>query len=53
MAVIAATLATALSGPAAAFAVGGPNEAANSGHFHPNKDPCVNNPDHPNCPVPH
>jgi hypothetical protein len=53
MAVIAATLAMALSAPAAAFAVGGPNEAGNSGHFHPNKNPCVNSPDHPHCPVPH
>ena len=44
----------ALSIPAApAFAVGGPNEAGNSGHFHPKSGPCAGNPDHPHCPGPH
>lgn len=36
-----------------AFAVGGPNEAGNSGKFHPQSGPCVSNPDHPHCPGPH
>jgi hypothetical protein len=36
-----------------AFAVGGPNEAGKSGHFHPNSGPCASNPDHPHCPGPH
>lgn len=38
---------------APAFAVGGPNEAGKSGHFHPKSGPCVSNPDHPHCPGPH
>lgn len=45
-------LALAVSAPTA-FAVGGPNEAGKSGHFHPNSGPCVSNPDHPHCPGPH
>ena len=36
-----------------AFAVGGPNEAGNSGKFHPKSGPCVGNPDHPHGPGPH
>lgn len=38
---------------APAFAVGGPDEAGKSGHFHPKSNPCVSNPDHPHCPGPH
>lgn len=47
------SLALAVSAPAAAFAVGGPNEAGNSGKFHPHSGPCESNPDHPHCPGPH
>lgn len=44
----------ALSIPAApAFAVGGPNEAGSSGHFHPKSNPCQGQNDHPNCPGRH
>jgi hypothetical protein len=49
---IAAMAAMAVGAPGA-LAVGGPNEAGNSGHFHPNKQPCASNPDHPHCPGPH
>jgi hypothetical protein len=52
IATVAAAAAMAIGAPAA-FAVGGPNEAGNSGHFHPNKGPCESNPDHPHCPGPH
>lgn len=38
-------------GPAAAF--GNPNKAGNSGHFHPNSNPCQSDNNHPNCPGPH
>lgn len=38
-------------GPAYAF--GGPNSAGNSGHFHPNSNPCQGTNDQPNCPGPH
>jgi hypothetical protein len=48
-----ASLALAVTAPAAALAVGGPNEAGKSGHFHPKSGPCVSNPDHPHCPGPH
>jgi hypothetical protein len=48
-----ATLAVAVSAPASAFAVGGPNEAGNSGKFHPNSPPCQGQSDHPHCPGPH
>lgn len=37
----------------AAFAVGGPNEAGNSGQFHPKNNPCKANADHPHCPGRH
>jgi hypothetical protein len=53
MVAFAASLALAVSAPAAAFGVGGPNEAGNSGKFHPKSGPCVANPDHPHCPGPH
>jgi hypothetical protein len=53
LAAFVTSVALALSVPAGAFAVGGPNEAGNSGHFHPKKNPCVANPDHPHCPGPH
>jgi hypothetical protein len=49
---LVSAFAMAVSAPAA-LAVGGPNEAGNSGHFHPNSGPCVSNPDHPHCPGPH
>jgi hypothetical protein len=52
MAGLIAAFAVGVSAPAA-LAVGGPNEAGNSGHFHPNKQPCESNPDHPHCPGPH
>ncbi len=35
------------------LAVGGPNEAGKSGHFHPQSNPCASNPNHPHCPGPH
>jgi hypothetical protein len=45
--------AVAVSAPAAAFAVGGPNEAGKSGHFHPQSNPCDGKNNHPNCPGKH
>jgi hypothetical protein len=51
--VVLTSLALSLSAPSAAFAVGGPNEAGNSGRFHPQSQPCVGKADHPNCPGPH
>ena len=53
LAALIASGALALAVPAGAAAVGGPNEAGNSGHFHPKHQPCGSNPDHPNCPGPH
>lgn len=50
-AALAATIALMAAGPASA--VGGPNEAGNSGHFHPNSGPCASDNDHPHCPGPH
>jgi len=52
---IAAICAAALlaGGAGTAFAVGGPNEAGNSGKFHPNSGPCASDNDHPNCSGPH
>lgn len=47
----AAALALMVAGPA--YAVGGPNEAGNSGKFHPNSHPCASVNDQPNCPGPH
>jgi hypothetical protein len=47
-----AAAALAISAPSA-FAVGGPNEAGNSGHFHPNSGPCASDNNHPHCPGPH
>ena len=40
-------------GSVAAFAVGGPNEAGNSGKFHPKSNPCQGQNDHPKCPGRH
>ncbi len=51
VAALAATMALMAAGPA--YAVGGPNEAGNSGHFHPNSSPCQSDNDHPHCPGPH
>ena len=51
-AVAAAGLAIATAG-GAALAVGGPNEAGNSGKFHPKSQPCQGSNDHPNCPGRH
>jgi hypothetical protein len=48
---VAAALALMAAGPA--YAVGGPNEAGNSGKFHPNSQPCDSTNDHPHCPGPH
>ena len=53
LAILLVSFVLSLAVPSAAFAVGGPNEAGNSGHFHPNSGPCVGHPDHPNCPGPH
>lgn len=52
LASVLAVAALAIASPAA-VAVGGPNAAGNSGHFHPNSGPCDSNPDHPKCPGPH
>jgi hypothetical protein len=49
---LVSAVAMSVSAPAA-LAVGGPNEAGNSGHFHPQKNPCTANPDHPHCPGKH
>jgi hypothetical protein len=46
-AALAAALALLSAGPA--YAVGGPNEAGNSGKFHPNSGPCDGANNHPNC----
>jgi hypothetical protein len=51
--VASAAAAMVIGGAGSAFAVGGPNEAGNSGHFHPNSNPCASDNDHPNCPGPH
>ena len=34
-------------------ALANPNKAGQSGHFHPNSNPCESSSDHPNCPGPH
>jgi hypothetical protein len=52
-AALIAALALAVSAPAAAFGVGGPNEAGNSGKFHPKSGPCASDNNHPHCPGPH
>jgi hypothetical protein len=50
----AATVAAfALMAAGPAYAVGGPNEAGNSGKFHPNSNPCDSANNHPHCPGPH
>jgi hypothetical protein len=49
---VLSVLALSISAPGA-LAVGGPNEAGNSGHFHPNSGPCQGPNDQPNCPGPH
>jgi alternate signal-mediated exported protein len=48
---VAALCAAALlaGGAGTAFAVGGPNEAGNSGKFHPGSNACANDNNHPNC----
>jgi hypothetical protein len=51
--VASATAAMVIGGAGSAFAFGGPNEAGNSGHFHPNSNPCASDNDHPHCPGPH
>lgn len=48
---LTAALALMASGPA--YAVGGPNEAGNSGKFHPKSKPCASDNNHPHCPGPH
>jgi hypothetical protein len=50
-AALTAALALLAAGPA--YAVGGPNEAGQSGHFHPQSNPCSGPQDQPNCPGPH
>ncbi len=52
---VAALCATALmaGGTGVALGVGGPNEAGNSGQFHPGSNPCQSDNNHPNCPGPH
>jgi hypothetical protein len=51
--VAALTAAIALTAVGPAYAVGGPNEAGNSGKFHPNSGPCQSANNHPHCPGPH
>ena len=41
-----------VAGAGAALAVGGPNEAGNSGKFHPQSNPCQGPSNHPHCPGP-
>ncbi len=53
VAAVAAIAAMAVGAPGAALAVGGPNEAGNSGHFHPGKNACESDNNHPHCPGPH
>ena len=48
---LGATMALTASGPA--YAVGGPNEAGESGKFHPKSPPCKSQNDQPHCPGPH
>jgi hypothetical protein len=48
---VATALALMAAGPA--YAVGGPNEAGNSGKFHPKSNPCDSANNHPHCPGPH
>jgi hypothetical protein len=48
---ILSVLALAISAPTA-IAVGGPNEAGNSGKFHPHSNPCQSDADQPHCPGP-
>jgi len=50
-AAVVSALALMAAGPA--YAVGGPNEAGNSGKFNPNSNPCSGGSDQPNCPGPH
>ena len=52
VAAILAVMALAVAAPSAS-AVGGPNEAGKSGHFHPNSGPCDGKADHPHSPGPH
>ncbi len=47
-----ASMGLAVASPGA-LAVGGPNEAGKSGHFHPQKNPCAAGPNQPHCPGPH
>ena len=47
---LVAALVVAVSAPAAAFAS---PWAGNSGHFHPNSQPCDGKNDHNKCPGPH
>jgi len=51
LAALTGAIALLASSPAAA--VGGPNAAGQSGHFHPNSGPCDSSNDHPHCPGPH
>jgi hypothetical protein len=51
--VAAVTAALALMAAGPAYAVGGPNEAGNSGKFNPTTNPCQGQNDQPNCPGPH
>ena len=50
---LALTAALALMAAGPAYAVGGPNEAGNSGKFHPKTNPCASDNNHPHCPGPH
>lgn len=50
-AALGAALALMAAGPA--YAVGGPNEAGQSGKFHPKSAPCQSQNDQPHCPGPH
>ena len=53
MVLVATALTATMMAAGPVLAVGGPNEAGNSGHFHPKSNPCKSNPDHPRCPGPH
>lgn len=50
---LAVGTAAALMAAGPAYAVGGPNEAGNSGKFHPKSSPCESKNNHPHCPGPH
>lgn len=50
---IAACLTAVMVMGGAGAALGNPNKAGKSGHFHPGSNPCASDNNHPNCPGPH